>query len=633
MNTIFDIISTDDDELLALYNEAKVAYYNGDPIMTDEQFDALEALVAIDHPDVTSTNVGAPERGKKVKLPVQMGSLDQLHNQDELTRWEQKWPTGTTRVITEKLDGNSGLVEYADGKLVASYSRGDGYEGANNLRHISKMSCVPKDVNGITVDPLYVRGETIVSKSNWVNYVQPLAVNRAGKQYANSRNFIAGFLNGKTGNEKLYQYIDFVAYEIVGSQLSKQEQLMLLTQLGFKIPKSTVYTTGSYVGLEDITRSFIEMSEYELDGVVIDVDLGNYRFADGELNPSYARKLKLINDANVAETTVTAVEWNISKDLMLKPLVHFEPIVLDGAVITKATGHNARNIVDLGIGVGATIKVIRSGMVIPKIIECTDPRPVELPKGTWNATNVELVSDGIGAGREICIKRLDHFFTTLGVEYIGVGNIAKMVDAGVLSTPTSAIKCSDATYERVIGENGRKCAESLRKKLQNVEPETILASFGVLGRGIGARKIRALIAGVGLEAVLNATVTEQQIACVDGFDVKTAAKITKSIGELIKLYDEVSPYIKLATAEPVGDGFLSNHIVCPTGVRFSADLVEKIKSNGGTVTDTLSSKVTILVAKDPNSTSSKIVKAREKGVKIIGLGDFEKEFATKVEIE
>lgn len=616
-------------ENISLYERAKQAYYAGEPIITDDEFDALEKALK----GTIESTVGAPERSGKVLLPVPMGSLDQLHNSDELSRWVSTVPANTRVLITEKLDGNSCMLDYNKTTLIGSYSRGDGIEGANNLRHLQHFS-IPKTIPVPT--SVRIRGEVIVSKLSWATSIQPTATNRAGKQYANSRNFVAGFLNSKVGTPELYQHIDFIAYEVIGLNMSKSEQLSWLSSIGFNIPKMVAHnlTNMKYVDFEDVTRTMINESEYELDGIVIDVNDRGLRDSQvdlNNLNPSHARKLKLINDASSAITIVRSVEWNVSKDGFVKPLVHFDSIELDGAMISKATGHNARNVRDMGIGPGAVIRVVRSGMVIPKIVETIDPGVFEQPVDCeWNETGADLIVSTDGSSGDIKQRRLEHFFSTIEVDHMGEGNVTRLIASGEVNTPVDAVLLTNAKYALILGENGRKAAVSLRTKLSNIEPAVLFSSVGVLGRGVGVRKIRSLIESVGIDVFLAGNLTIAEISSIDGFDVTTAGKIVTGTVELISIVNTmVKNGITLASpSRKVADGVYSGQLFCPTGVRFTPEMVLSIQKAGGIIADTLSSKVTTLVAKDPNSSSSKIDKARSRGVRIMSLYDFQQELNT-----
>jgi DNA ligase (NAD+) len=611
------------EQLLALYQEANEAYFAGDPIISDAEFDALTILLK-DRGALTKPVIGAPERGKKVVLPVPMGSLDQVHDQRELDNWLKNYPSKTTIVCSEKIDGNSALLQYDNGSLTASFSRGDGVMGANNLRHLSKVPTVPHALPGKTT--ALIRGEVVVQIDHWENNVLPLATNRAGNKYANSRNFVAGFLNGKEGDDALYPYITFVAYEIVGSATSKREQFRQLVDWGFITPAIYDFQAGDYdyEWHERLIQRMIAASPYELDGIVIDIDPAQYRSTAVDLdnlNPPHARKLKLVSQS--ATTTVREVQWNVSKDGYLKPLVIFDPVTLVGANITKATGHNARNIATLGIGPGAEIEIIRSGEVIPKIIGCHRPVSFVQPENSvWTESGADLVVKDRSKSSDIAQRRLEHFFSTIGAEFVGAGNIRKMIDAGKLTGMHDVPKLTESDWTEVLGAIGQKAYDSIAETLADIEPARLIAAFDVLGRGIGTRKIRAMIDGVELKRFLAGEFSIVELLEIPGFEEKTVTKIWEGLDEMFATLKQFEGAYKFTEGKVnKNEGVFSGQVLCPTGVRFRPEEILAIEQQGGTVVDAISSAVTILVAKDPNKSSTKIDKARAKGIRIASYGE------------
>jgi NAD-dependent DNA ligase len=62
-----------------------------------------------------------------------------------------------------------------------------------------------------------------------------------------------------------------------------------------------------------------------------------------------------------------------------------------------------------------------------------------------------------------------------------------------------------------------------------------------------------------------------------------------------------------------------------TGIR-NADMEKKIIDNGGIIGSSISGKTTIVIAKDPNANTSKLNGAREQGIEIVNITDFEKKY-------
>lgn len=371
VQTIIEVLKTADD-----------LYFNDlDSFLTDNQYDALKQYAQRLAPtDAYFTGVGSAVRGGKVKLPFTMGSLNQVY-QGDYAKWVNNNSLQSELVvISDKLDGASNMILYdAKGNLQIAYSRGDGMMGADITRHISKIHNVPKKINN-NGELIAIRGETIIAPARF-NEMKALP-NRVGRrEYKNPRNMVSGLMNSSEVNPVVYQYIDVIAYEIVGSSLSKIDQLKKLKQLGFSVVHYVSNNAGEMNddSLTNMLNTVRKFSPYELDGIVIEINSASVRerLKTDDLNPGYAVKFKVADASNLAITTVKEVEWNVSKDGYLKPRVRIEPVDLVGVTIQHATGFNAKFIKDNQIGPGAKIRITRSGDVIPYILGVEEPMPVE----------------------------------------------------------------------------------------------------------------------------------------------------------------------------------------------------------------------------------------------------------------
>ncbi len=600
---------------IELYFKAKRAYYSGSPIMSDAEFDLLEASLSEQDPSILQA-VGAPERGGKVQLPRPMGSLNQIKNASDFDRWKLRYRGSF--VAMEKIDGNSLLLQYKKGRFVASYSRGDGLQGADNTRHTSLMSDIPKQIDANYTGT--IRGEVVIAKADWET-VKSKATAVTGKEYANSRNFTAGFMNGSTGIKALYPYFRFVAFDAYDYDAGKIAALEFLERQGFVIPEfKELSQEVTFEDVRELMGSLIANSKYELDGVVLEADAVGYKkdaIDPLDLNPKYAIKIK--PESAGAVTTVTAVEWNVSKDGLLKPVVHFEPVQLTGVTISKATGHNAKNIFSNGIGVGARVVITRQGDVIPRVDRVLEAaEPVQPANSAWNDSGVELIALDSDMSLELSARRLEYFFSKLEVDHMGPANVRALMTTGVLN-PEDAVLADEAAYASSIGANGVKAYKQLHEILQSVTAERLFAALDRFGRGVGERKLRALIAGIGLDNFLAGTYGVANIIAIDGFESKTAELIMENRESALDTYADIKSLVKFKAADSVAQGKLTGQVFCATGVRLDAATQQRIISQGGSVVDSLTSAVTTLVAKDPNASSSKLDKARSKGVRVISL--------------
>ena len=399
------------DQIFEVLVASDVAYHeDGEAFVGDGDYDGLRKYAHLYEPhNAYFTGVGSDVRGGKIPLPYPMGSLDQIEV-GQIEKWiESNNLYDESLVATDKLDGISAMLVYGeDGVLQIAYSRGDGTKGADITRHVKHF--VPEKIdNG--GESFVIRGEVIISKAKFP-IVQTKTTTSNGKQYKNARNMVAGCMNASERDPTVYEYIDFVAYQIVspGDVLDYYESLLLLRRLGFGTVEAPAIFHGDEIddeGLSSILNSRrvgasdIDESPYEIDGLVICVDslAKRKQLTTGtrnSLNPEFAIKYKVQDASNLAIATVIEVEWNASKHGYLKPRVRVEPIQLVGVTIQHATGFNAKFIHDNGIGPGAQVQITRSGDVIPFIQEVTLPTTAQMPSvgWTWNLTGVDAEMTG-----------------------------------------------------------------------------------------------------------------------------------------------------------------------------------------------------------------------------------------------
>ena len=630
-----DLSEQDFESLVKLLRIADDLYYNvdGHSPLTDEEYDAIRRYCEVTNSDHTYfLGIGAEVRGGKIKLPYTMGSLDQIY-QGEVASWiADKKLREADLLITEKLDGTSAQIVFGpEGSLQIAYSRGNGVEGADITRHIRRFKSIPKNVS----EALVVRGEVIVTKSNFP-IIQSKATRSGGSQYKNARNMVAGLMNSSENNPVVYEYLDFVAYDIVNKAMDKNEMLETLHTLGFKVPKSHHPVKGGGVSdqfLTDILNTLRNRSEYEIDGIVVDVNSVEFRRklvpSRETLNPAYAIKYKVADASNLAIAEVIGVEWNVSKHGYLKPRVNIKPINLVGVTVQYATGFNAKFISENGIGPGAKIQVTRSGDVIPFIQAVVHPTKAQMPSvdWKWNETEVDAVLTSKKDNMEIAILQTLDFFATIKAPHLKEGNIRELFTAGKFPDSTVAIrmiiKANKPTMEEALGANGSKIHDGIHEKLSNIPLYVFAGAMPYFGRGVGTRKMKKLINGL---AGLNVpedfqNLTLANIVSVEGFDEKTAHKILNGVSEFVSLYKSVAPYITFTTVEVAEGGSMKDQKVVFTGFR-DAELEAQVEAAGGQMQSGVSGKTTILVCTDPNSNSGKAKKARDLGVKVVGVDEF-----------
>ena len=623
--------SVTQDDLIEVLKQADDQYYNGsgESFLPDPTYDKMRRFAEkLDPTHPYFTGVGSDVRGGKIKLPFQMGSLDQVY-EGETMKWALNLglDEDTKVTVSNKLDGTSAMIIYdEEGNLNIAYSRGNGIEGADITRHVKKIPSVPKSVksNG---KRLVVRGEMIINRHRFKD-IQQKVTSRNGRPYKNPRNMTAGLMNASKNPDIVYDYIEFVAYDIIRpSDISKHAQFETLYKLGFTVAYSTYFAVKDLTD-KKLTAHLAEQRDsypYEIDGVVIDVDSWKMRQRINPtretLNPAYAVKYKVADESNVAIADVESVIWTASKHAYLKPRVKITPVELVGVTVTYATGFNAKFIKDNNIGPGARVQITRSGDVIPFIQKVVEPAPEpQMPEEEfmWNETGVDAIL--LDHGEEVDVRKIIDFFATIEVPHFGEGNVRKLYEAGY-KTIEDMIMIDDVTALALLGKNGLKIVEGIEDKLTDVPLYKLMGALPFFGRGVGVRKFKKLQAAFGTED-LHKGLTVEEICSVEGFEEKTAQKIVAGYEDYFDFIDAVREGFDLSIAEDeVADGDMVGQKIVFTGFR-DRNLQAQIEAAGGEVQSGVSSKTTLVVAANPNSNSGKVKKAREKGVKIVGIDEF-----------
>lgn len=626
------------DDLTELLQRLSDAYYNTDKsLITDKTFDNLKELLEKRDPSNTFLKiVGAPISGKKekVKLPFPMGSLDKIKpDKDNLKSWLTKFEG--PYVISDKLDGVSAqLYKNNTGKLFL-YSRGDGEIGQDISHLIKLLNFKDKTLEDLP-NSTSIRGELIMSRDNF---------KKIKDEMANARNAVSGVVNSKTVNLKIVKLVDFIAYSIISPLKKQSDQMKQLDKWGFNV---VTYKTEKNISFDTLTKYLTdrrEKSNYEVDGIVC-VD-SSVAYPNVVGNPDHAFAFKTILDDQWAITEVIQVEWNPSKDKYLKPTINVKTVNLVGAMTNYATAHNAKFIVDNVIGTGAVVKLIRSGDVIPYILEVVKPAKNGKPDMpnvpyTWNKSGVDLIlTDLEGENTFVQTKILVHFFSTMGIKYLSEGLLTKLVNEGydnvhkILSADKKKLSQIEGLGERMI----EKIFVEIDKIFDSVDLATLMASSNLFGRGIGEKKIKEVLKKYPTILYDNNTDDElkKMLLDVEGFSDITTDKFIENFGKFKKFFNDLikikklphldkKELIKNSKKSEKSKNTLDGFTIVFTGFR-DPELEEKIEKYGGKVSGSVSSKTKILITiDDGDKDSSKYKAAVEKGVTIMTKTEFIKKY-------
>lgn len=621
------------DEIVNVIQKANYEYHTkGTPVFSDHIFDLIKEyleVIAPEHPVLK--NIGASTSGKKVKLPFYMGSLDKIKNDPKaLATYTSKFKGDW--VISDKLDGNSGLLCY-DGKTFSLYTRGDGTYG-QNISHLIPFLANTVKFNSQHV-PFAVRGELIISRKDFA------AIADKG---ANARNTVAGLLNSKVPDLGISSRTQFIAYELLDPVMKPFEQLQYIEHtLGLQCVYSTLlkHSDVTVDTLSDMLMKRRRESKYEIDGIVICHNATHDRLIGS--NPDYAFAFKSVITMEKAEVTVTKVEWNMSKDGIFVPVVCFVPVALNGVMISRSHGFNGKYIQDNCIGPGARIVVMRSGDVIPYIVEVTSPADVgQMPTApfVWSASGVDIRLNHQEASSEytetLQLKNLQYFFDKLDVRGLSNGIIERLYTSD-FKTVGSILHISKEQLQTVEGFKNtlaQKIYDAIHERKVHIDPYILMDASNTLGRGMGYKKIKLICDAYPTILTERYVPTEAQLKSIKGIEQKTAHVFIQNLGTFFKFIDDNQLGYYLV---PKQSDSVVSHIPIPrtatlvasktivfSGVR-DKELERFIQDNGGHVGTSVSGKTSLVLVKTLDTISSKVVKAQELGVPIMLVDDYKRE--------
>lgn len=642
-------------EIFAFLELANEHYRNrDDALITDDLYDWLEDYARTKDPKNGFFKlVGAPVENKTL-LPVWMGSLDKVRDDPKaLSVWVNKYPA--PHVLSEKLDGNSGMFGISKNKTYSLFTRGDGTYGRDissyvkyfrdKYKSIEHIFALP-NINNKKSYPLLVRGELIISKQAWE------LIKHKG---SNARNVLAGTLNAKTPDEEIARHIDFVAYELIEPKMPFYEGLQFIKSLGMDV----VYhknIDASEINNTTLTAYLLDRranGAYEIDGIVVR-DNAEHKIIKNK-NPKYAFAFKTMLTHDVAEVTVLRVKWNVSKDGLIKPIVQFTPVMLNNVNIKQTSGFNGAFIEKHCIGIGSKITIIRSGDVIPHITsvltKATSGKP-DMPSipYIWTDTHVDVMIKKDEANAQMDVKQMVHFAKKLDITHVGEGVIQKLYNAGIDTIP-KLLKVTKADLLAIDGiqeKGAEKIYLSISTKFQSTDCLSLMIASNIFGRGFGERKLKLVVDAHPEILDIKPITTLKTIAGVSAITGKQFLEqlpnfyaFLKEIGYTCKTKKAATaaPAPKAAPAKgkaavaaasrrspsPVAVGTFPPIIVVFTGFR-NKEWEKRIEAGGGKVGSSISKNTGLLVTSSADDASSKVLKARELGVRVIDKDTFAGEY-------
>ena len=300
---------------------ASKMYYDGSPIISDSEFDALADQYAY-------SSVGSP---------VQDGveHIYRLYSLKKIYLNEEEAPEIGSYIETIKLDGAAVALTYYKGSLIRLLTRGDGERG-QDISHL-KDSIFPSSIN-TNEELVQISGEVVAPKS-----------------IENARNYASGALNLKDAAEFSSRDLTFVAYSIN------------------PMPTDSFYDDMAYLKDQGFnTVIFSQLGDFPSDGIVRRTDNNKqyeiYGYTSTHPKGAYAIKERQVG----VLSTLLDVIWQVGKSGVVSPVGLIEPVKVGDATVSRVTLHNMKYINQLNLEIGCKVEVVRAGDIIPRIVRRVD---------------------------------------------------------------------------------------------------------------------------------------------------------------------------------------------------------------------------------------------------------------------
>lgn len=617
------------EDKLNLYYKAKEAYYNGQEIMTDFEFDALEKELGLEN----KAQIGARHNPSYTqKHPFIMGSLSkvQIHKDKEGNINWKKYFTEASKyfgnhevIITPKFDGCSFECECNDGKLIQISSRGDGEYGKDLTLPLVRF--IPELLIKLSGHNVF-RGEVLVSKKIYEE--------KYAEQFTNPRSFVSGVLNRDYSEDPEYlamrNDLSIVIYDWrqITNGIVKDHDWTKLPDCGVLPDRYWIckeLTLENFEWYYNDLAEYRKTCEYALDGIVIkpteDFRINNTT----EHRPSDCVAIKFI--PMLEETEVVNITWNLGKTGEYTPIIWVNPVNMDGRDVQKCSGHNYGYLKLKGVTIGSKVIMSLAGDIIPFLYKVTQTNDGEIPmpEGETYVDDIHLMA---------VLNEKDHarlMFVnsaqTLNIPNIGVETARKIFDyisfndpmtdeffgeSKEVKLPHNILECTkeEIYFGTGSGKAGDKAKKSFDETIKSLTLTDVIKScnFKLCGNKVADQCATYMLTG---DADFEHLATEgySWVMNKESNEYKTVLNVLNSIGKSVEDFKSVHEKIKKATSnqipiimtgEPNDYKSKGEFLACHPEYRNTGSWKE----------------VQIVFTNSLDSNTGKMKKAREKGIEI-----------------
>jgi len=640
-------------DLITRLNAASRAYYQENrEILSDYEYDALyDSLLALEAQmgiqlAISPTNkVGYEVVGALQKAPhdVPMLSLNKTKDVDALVEFiEDK-----QGLILWKLDGLSIILRYENGVLKQALTRGNGQIGEDVTHNARVFANIPLMVP--YQGRFSVKGEAVITFTDFETINEN---EKTIEKYKNPRNLCSGTVRQLNSEVASTRRVFFYAFGMVDDGINidlKSAQLEWLSGLGFEVVEHDLVTAKTIPDIVTKYKSRVYDLPVATDGLVLTYDDIEYSLSLGATSkfPRDSLAFKWADD--ISETVLTTVEWNPSRTGLINPVAIFEPVEIEGSIVSRASLHNVSVLRTLELGEGDKITVFKANMIIPQVAEnLTRSNTITIPEICPTCENdteivIPLDSEVLVCINPACpakqIQSLVHFVGRDGINIEGLSEqtLEKFIEKDLIKNFSDIFNIANHK-QAIISMEGfglrsyNKIITAI-EKAKDISLPNFIYALGIRHVGLANAKLLCSHFAHDYEKIINVCRDEnyQEILSeIKGFGDAIIQSLHSYFTNQhnFNVAQETINYLNIKT---VGDTtkalpLLDLVFVITGDVRGYPNrkaLQAYIESLGGKVTSTVTAKTSYLINNDATSSSSKNKKAIQLGVAIISEKEFE----------
>ncbi len=630
-------------------NENDIEDYEYDMLMRELQSieEEYPELLTADSPTHRVGGTADKNMFSSVTHIVKMESLQDAFDKNEVLDFDRKVKEvcpDATYIVEPKIDGLSVSLEYSNGVISRGSTRGDGVTGEDITPNLKTVRSIPLSINE-NLPFIEVRGEVYMPKEKFFEIVKKQELNEE-KPFKNPRNAAAGSLRQKDPKITAQRGLDIFVFniqQIDGKDIqTHKESLDYIKSLGFK----TVPFYNEFDSIEAVIEELDRIGNirgslaFDIDGAVIKVNRFDHREKLGSTAkcPKWALAWKYPPEEK--ETKLIDIEINVGRTGVLTPTAVFEPVLVAGSTVSRATLHNEDFIKEKGIRIGDSVIIRKAGDIIPEVLEVSKhaDNSVEYRMPDVCPSCKEKVTREIGEAAIRCnnpdcpaqlLRMLIHFCSrdAMDIEGLAQANLELFVNENLIKT---AADIYSLDYEKISQFEGlgKKSADNLKKAIEKSKGNDLGKLLFALGiRHIGQKAAKLLAERfTDIDSVISAS--KEEILEIDGFGEVMADSVTEFFSHTtaLKLIDDLKKAgVNMRNEKKVIDNRFEGKTFVLTGTlsQFTrTQASETIENYGGKTSSSVSKKTDFVLAGE--AAGSKLTKAQALGITVISEDEFAK---------